>query len=180
MLVVAPLSITGVWREEFAKFADFEYCLEILEGSGFEKTKALQKLDSQSGKLKVAVINYESAWRMENELAFWLAGNKIVDKNGKQSVNAKSLIVCDESSKIKNRQAKQSKAMHRLGRLSKHNIILTGTPITNNLLDFYSQYKFLDEKIFGTSFYVFRARYAILGGYGNHQIVGYKNLDELT
>ena len=59
-------------------------------------------------------------------------------------------------------------------------MILTGTPITNNPLDFFSQYKFLDESIFGASYYALRARYAVLGGYGNHQIVGYKNLPELT
>lgn len=164
MLVVAPLSITGVWREEFAKFADYDYRLELLDGTTADKMKTLDRLSRASGQLQVAVINYESAWRLESELAYWRP----------------CLIVCDESTKIKNPQAKQSKAMHRLGRVAKHNLILTGTPITNNPLDFYSQYKFLDEKIFGTSFYVFRAKYAILGGYGNCQIVGYKNLDDLT
>ncbi|MCL2797172.1 MAG: DEAD/DEAH box helicase [Firmicutes bacterium] len=59
-------------------------------------------------------------------------------------------------------------------------MILTGTPITNNPLDFYSQYRFVDEKIFGASFYSFRARYAIIGGYGNHQIIGYRNMAELV
>jgi DNA-binding transcriptional regulator YiaG len=47
-------------------------------------------------------------------------------------------------------------------------------------LDFYSQYKFLDESIFGASWFVYRARYAVLGGYGNHQVIAYKNLDDLT
>ena len=163
MLVVAPLSITGVWKEEFAKFADFPYTLEILTGTAEDKKKAFDRLNNAEG-LKVAVINYESAWRMEAELAFWRP----------------NLIVADESTKIKTPSAKQSKAMHRLGRVSKHNIILTGTPITNNPLDFFSQYKFLDEKVFGSSFFVFRARYAIMGGYGNHAIVGYKNLGDLT
>jgi SNF2 family DNA or RNA helicase len=163
MLVVCPKSIVSVWKQEFNKFADFGYTLKILEGTAAYKSKAL-KMSWSSNKLQVAVINYESAWRMEMELADWQP----------------DIIVCDESSKIKNPQAKQSKALHRLGRISKYNMILTGTPILNSSLDFYSQYKFLDEKIFGTSFYVFRAKYAILGGYGNHQIVGYKNLDELT
>ena len=61
-----------------------------------------------------------------------------------------------------------------------YNLILTGTPITNSPLDFFSQYKFLDERIFGGSFYGFRSYYAILGGYQNHQIVGYKHLAELV
>ena len=90
------------------------------------------------------------------------------------------MIVCDESSKIKNPQAKQAKALHNLGKQAKYKAILTGTPITNSPLDFFSQYKFLDDSIFGLSFYRFRARYAIIGGYGNHQIVGYKNMAELV
>ena len=76
--------------------------------------------------MQVLVINYESAWRLEKELATWRP----------------DMIVCDESSKIKNPQAKCSKALHRLGKISRYNLILTGTPITNSPLDFFSQYKF--------------------------------------
>lgn len=162
LLIVAPLSITKVWEEEFQKFADFDYQLEVLEGPTKEKRETLRNLFGT--KLQVAVVNYESCWRMEKEIALWKP----------------DMIICDESSKIKNPQAKQSKALHRLGKISKHNMILTGTPVTNNPLDFFSQYKFLDESIFGGSYYSFRARYAIMGGYGNYQVVGYKNLPELT
>ena len=162
LLIVAPLSITKVWEEEFQKFADFDYQLEVLEGPTKEKSETLRNLFGI--KLQVAVVNYESCWRMEKEIALWKP----------------DMIICDESSKIKNPQAKQSKALHRLGKISKHNMILTGTPVTNNPLDFFSQYKFLDESIFGGSYYSFRARYAIMGGYGNYQVVGYKNLPELT
>lgn len=162
LLIVAPLSITKVWEEEFQKFADFDYQLEVLEGPTKEKSETLRNLFGT--KLQVAVVNYESCWRMEKEIALWKP----------------DMIICDESSKIKNPQAKQSKALHRLGKISKHNMILTGTPVTNNPLDFFSQYKFLDENIFGGSYYSFRGRYAIMGGYGNYQVVGYKNLPELT
>ena len=162
LLIVAPLSITKVWEEEFQKFADFDYQLEVLEGPTKEKSETLRNLFGT--KLQVAVVNYESCWRIEKEIAIWKP----------------DMIICDESSKIKNPQAKQSKALHRLGKISKHNIILTGTPVTNNPLDFFSQYKFLDESIFGGSYYSFRARYAVMGGYGNYQVVGYKNLPELT
>ena len=162
LLIVAPLSITKVWEEEFQKFADFDYQLEVLEGPTKEKSEILRNLFGT--KLQVAVVNYESCWRMEKEIALWKP----------------DMIICDESSKIKNPQAKQSKALHRLGKISKHNMILTGTPVTNNPLDFFSQYKFLDESIFGGSYYSFRGRYAIMGGYGNYQVIGYKNLPELT
>lgn len=162
LLIVAPLSIVPVWKEEFDKFADFNYHLQTLDGNTRKKQDALRNLFGID--LQVAVVNYESCWRLENELTQWKP----------------DMIVCDESSKIKNPQAKQSKALHRLGKISKHNVILTGTPVTNNPLDFFSQYKFLDDSIFGSSYYAFRGRYAVLGGYGNHQVVGYKNLPELT
>ena len=59
-------------------------------------------------------------------------------------------------------------------------MILTGTPTTGSPLDFFSQYKFLDESILGTSYYLFRNKYAILGGYQRHQVIGYQNLAELV
>lgn len=162
LLVVAPKSIVNVWQQEFDKFADFPYTLAVLDGDGSKKADTIRHMGSAG--LSVIVVNYESCWRLETDIARWKP----------------DMIVCDESSKIKNPQAKCSKALHRLGKMSAYNLILTGTPITNSPLDFFSQYKFLDEGIFGSSFYGFRGKYAILGGYQNHQIVGYKKLAELV
>lgn len=162
MLVVCPKSIVGVWEAEFAKFADYEYKVAVLEGDSIKKADTLRHMGGDG--LQVAVVNYESAWRLEAEIAKWKP----------------DFIVCDESSKIKNPQAKQARALHNLGKAAKFKAILTGTPITNSPLDFFSQYKFVDADVFGASFYSFRARYAIIGGYGNHQIVGYKNMAELV
>lgn len=44
VLVVAPLSILGVWEEEFEKFADFPYSLTILKGTLAKKKEQLVKL----------------------------------------------------------------------------------------------------------------------------------------
>ena len=162
LLIVCPKSIVGVWEKEFEKFAGFDYTLAVLEGETQKKADTLRNMGSIG--LQAVVINYESVWRLEQEIQTWDA----------------DMIVCDESSKIKNSTAKQAKSLHRLGRLAQYKAILTGTPITNSPLDFFSQYKFLDENIFGLSFYKFKARYAIVGGYGNHQIIGYKNMAELV
>ena len=162
LLVVAPKSIVNVWEQEFEKFAAFPYTLVVLDGDGNKKADTIRHMGSVG--LSVIVVNYESCWRLETDIGRWRP----------------DMIVCDESSKIKNPQAKCSKALHRLGKSSGYNLILTGTPITNSPLDFFSQYKFLDENIFGGSFYGFRGKYAILGGYQNHQIVGYKKLAELV
>jgi len=162
LLVVCPKSIVGVWEEEFRKFADYRYALTVLDGTLQKKKDAFGYM--QGTALQIIVVNYESCWRLEQEIAEWKP----------------DMIVCDESSKIKNPTTSQSKALHRLGRGTKYNVILTGTPITNNPLDFFSQYKFLDEDILGGSFYLFRNRYAVMGGYQNHQIVGYRHLAELV
>ncbi|WP_303645045.1 DEAD/DEAH box helicase, partial [uncultured Muribaculum sp.] len=162
MLVVCPKSIVGVWEDEFRKFADYRYALTVLDGTMEKKRSSFNYM--QGAALQIIVVNYESCWRLETEISKWNP----------------DLIVCDESSKIKTPSASQSKALHRLGRQSKYNIILTGTPITGSPLDIFSQYKFLDDSIFGTSFYLFRNRYAILGGYQNRMIVGYRHLDELV
>ena len=162
LLVVAPKSIVQVWQQEFDKFADFPYSLAVLDGDSGKKTDTIRHMSTFG--LSVIVVNYESCWRLEGEISCWKP----------------DMIVCDESSKIKNPQAKCSKALHRLGKASRYNLILTGTPITNSPLDFFSQYKFIDESIFGSSFFKFRGKFAILGGYQNHQIVGYKHLAELV
>lgn len=113
---------------------------------------------------RIAVVNYEATWRMEQEL----------------NIYKPDMVICDESQKIKNHTASQSKTMHRLGLKARYKMILTGTPIQSNALDVFSQWKFLDPRIFGVSFYAFRNRYCTMGGYYNHQVLNFKNMDELT
>lgn len=164
VLVICPTSIIGVWLEEFKKFADFDYCIEAIIGTTMSKRKDKLKLLCHKIGLKVAIINYEATWRMEKELNTYKS----------------DIIICDESQKIKNPSASQSKTIHRLGVKAKYKIILTGTPVQNSPMDVFSQWKFLDPNIFGLSFYAFRNHYAVMGGYYNHQILRYKNMDELT
>lgn len=164
VLVICPTSIIGVWLEEFKKFADFDYCIEAIIGTTMSKRKDKLKLLCHKIGLKVAIINYEATWRMEKEL----------------NIYKPDIIICDESQKIKNPSASQSKTIHRLGVKAKYKIILTGTPVQNSPMDVFSQWKFLDPNIFGLSFYAFRNHYAVMGGYYNHQILRYKNMDELT
>lgn len=164
VLVVCPSSIINVWEKEFQKFADYNFNVESIIGSTMTKRKEKLKLLCHKAGLKVALLNYEATWRMEKEL----------------NVYRPDMIICDESQKIKNPSAAQSKTLHRLGVKAKYKIILTGTPVQNSPMDVFSQWKFLDPNIFGLSFYTFRNRYAVMGGYYNHQIIKYKNMDELT
>ena len=163
MLIVAPLSILGVWRDEFQKFANIPYSLAVLDGIGSKKAEDLRQLSADG--LQVAVINYESAWRLEEELAAWDA----------------DLIVCDEGHKIKTHNITASKCMHRLGARARYRMLLTGTIITNKPIDVFSPYKFLNPAVFGNSFYAFRNRYFDMIGYGNHiPMLKTSKLDELS
>ncbi|MDR0919623.1 MAG: DEAD/DEAH box helicase family protein [Oscillospiraceae bacterium] len=166
VLIVAPVSILGVWEEEYFKFADFDYTLAILTGTGAKKIDTLRHLEGSH--LQIAVVNYESTWRIEKELENWLC-------------KGDSLIICDEGHKLKTHNTNVSKAMHRLGKIAKYRLLLTGTIITNKPIDVFSQYKFLNPEVFGNSFYSFRNRYFDLVGYGNHTPILKKNMEpELT
>lgn len=56
-------------------------------------------------------------------------------------------------------------------------VALTGTPLMNNAIDLYTPLKFIGAE--NHSLYSFKNHYCILGGFGGHQIVAYKNLSEL-
>lgn len=163
VLIVAPLSILGVWEEEFQKFAAFPYALAVLSGSSAKKLDTLRHMIGTA--LQVVVVNYESAWRLEKALTAWHP----------------DLIIADEGHKIKTHNIAASKAMHRMGREASYRLLLTGTVITNKAIDVFSQYKFLNPAIYGNSFYAFRNRYFDMVGYGNHTPVLKKSMEsELT
>jgi len=72
----------------------------------------------------------------------------------------KCFVIVDESSLVKNHLAKRTRAIWRLGERSQYKLILSGTPITNNEQDLYSQWYFLDPRILGyNSFYSFAANH---------------------
>ena len=160
VLVVAPLSILGVWEEEFNKYAGFSYELAILSGTSAKKAETLKQMSGP--KLQVVVVNYESAWRLETEIHAW----------------APDLVIADEGHKIKTHNIAASKAMHRIGARAKYRLLLTGTVITNKAIDVFSQYKFLNPLIFGQSFYAFRNRHFDMTGYGNHTPVLKKSMEQ--
>lgn len=166
VLIVAPTSVCAVWPKEFQDYAAFPYTIKTMLG---DKKKRLKELDDlikfPYPHLKVAVINYESTWRDGLYEAL-------------EDYDA-DLIIADESQRIKTHDSEQSKAMHRLGDKARYKMILSGTPVQNEAVDIFSQYRFLDPTIFGQNFYVFRNRYAVMGGFNRKQIVAYRDLDQL-
>jgi SNF2 family DNA or RNA helicase len=97
-----------------------------------------------------------------------------------------TLMAIDESTTIKNPEAKRTKSIVALGRDAKYRRILTGSPVTKSPLDLYKQCEFLNEGLLDfSSYYAFRTRYADLrtanfGGRSVQIVVGYRNLGELS
>ena len=73
--------------------------------------------------------------------------------------NSRAFIVVDESLKIKNRHAKRTERIIKIGGLAAYKLILNGTPISKNYCDLWAQMEFLSPKILGMSFNMFYNTY---------------------
>ena len=166
VLIVAPTSVVAVWPQELENYAAFPFTVRALLGTRDKRLKELNDLERFPYEhLKAAVINYEA-----------VRGDEIFE--ALQDYDA-DLIIADESQRIKTHDAAQSKAMHQLGDRARYKLILSGTPVQNQAVDIFSQYRFLDPSIFGDNFFAFRGRYCEMGGFNRKQIVRYKDLDTL-
>ncbi len=154
-LIIAPATILENWLAEIKQWSNL--CAVVLQGT---KAKRLRLLNEQ---VDVYIINYEALRLLEPELL------------AKQF----NMIIADESQKLKGYKTLQSKAAFRIAQKAQYRLIMTGTPIQNNYLDIFGQYRFLNPFIFGFSYYKFRNRYALMGGYGNFSIKQWINIDEL-
>lgn len=86
------------------------------------------------------------------------------------------MCVIDEFHKCKNPTSQQTKGF--LKCLPECRIGMTGTPLMNSPLDLYVILKWLGYE--QHPFYSFKQHYCVMGGYGGYEIVGYKNMDQLT
>lgn len=135
----------------------------------------LQSLYEDPDKLSILVMNTEA---LSTKKGTKFATNFLF--------NRKTMFIIDESTTIKNHQAKRTMNAVRIGKYAYYKRILTGSPVTKSPLDLYSQCYFLDPALLGfNSYYAFRTRYANLveksaGGRSFKLVTGYKNLNELN
>ena len=167
VLIVAPTSVVAVWPRELESFADFPFTVQTLLGDKKKRLKGLSDLARYPyPKIKVAVINYESVWRDDIKEA-------IEDFDP-------DLIICDESQRIKTHNSKQSQAMHELGDRARYKMILSGTPVQNNVTDIWSQYRFLDRSVFGDMYYAFQNHFCVMHSVFKSKVMRTINEDELV
>lgn len=90
------------------------------------------------------------------------------------------MVIVDEAHRIGDPSTVQSKMCYKYGRKAKYRLILTGTPWHRGVPVIFGQVKFMDDSLFGTAVTAFRRQYIQYGGYGNYEIVGFKNLHDLS
>ena len=127
-LVVCPSSLIFHWKNEVIKWLGPKR-LKFLVCTG-DKATVLELIDAYKEEdYELMIISYDTFRNHGYHL------NETVD-----------LLVCDEGHKIKNRKIHTAKALNSLS--CKRRIILTGTPIQNNLDEFFTLVDFINPGIF--------------------------------
>lgn len=127
VLLIVPASLIGNWTKEAAKFTP-KLPVQILHGAS---AKTLQECYFAHPAF-LNITTYGMALRME----------------GLQEETF-DYVILDEAQAIKNPGAKQTKAIKKLKAV--HKIIMTGTPIENDLTNLWSLFDFLNKGLLGTS-----------------------------
>ncbi|KAL6260446.1 hypothetical protein P5V15_007972 [Pogonomyrmex californicus] len=128
VLIITPSSLCNNWEKEFVKWlGSHRIFLYIVNGKN--RPKDFIKYPRNS----VMIISYEMFIKCHieiDEIAF-------------------DLIVCDEGHRLKNSNVKAAKLLREIN--CKKRIILTGTPIQNDLKEFYVLIDLVNPGILGTS-----------------------------
>lgn len=206
VLIVCPLSVSGVWINEIRKNLPDKYRRRVinLSGEGRKIPDILKMARPKTNVTDFYIINYESLWRVQEALTKHLL--RYGGENGRiyskrlehgfdymwydsqleiaikrvavESGTVPLLVIADEVHQIKHRTAKKSRAVHTIAALTPYRLGLTGTPITNTPLDAFSEFRFIDPMIFGLNWNTFRLRYTIPGGYMNYKVIGWRGMDD--
>lgn len=183
LLVICPKALIGTWEQELATHMTEPYELYVWDAQR-AKTKTWQEpirylLNSQSDPegVPILIVNVEAFSRPNDVL------DRLV-KNWYRRL--RTVTALDESTFIKTPSSKRTKAVIDYASRSAYRLILTGSEVTNSVLDLYSQFEFLLRGFWKMrNFYAFRARYAILEdirvaeGRVVKKVVGFRRVDEL-
>jgi SNF2 family DNA or RNA helicase len=169
ILILCPKAVIAAWDKQFRLYSNRDFGIACLDKGTIaarqeqaEKVAAVAKVKGQPF---IVVINYDAVWR--SPMAQWIQSQTW------------DLVITDESHRIKAPGGKASMFCMRLRALARRRLCFTGTPMPHSPLDLYAQFRFIDPSIFGTSFMRFRSRYAVMGGYQGHQVMGWQEEQEM-
>ena len=175
-LIVAPKGVVGTWfnQELPTHLPERVKNMTVLWQSNINK-KQKEKLNFEKEGLHILIMNVEA---FSTQKGFSYAEKFLTSH--------KAIMAIDESTTVKNPRAKRTKNILLLSKAAKYRRIMTGSPVTRNPLDLYSQCEFLDPKHLNfPSYYAFRNRYAemktmFLSGRSVQVVGGFRHLEELS
>jgi len=155
-LIIAPKGVVKTWYEQElpTHLPDHIENVTVLWQSNITKgqQEKLESLFEIETALHILIMNVEA-----------LSTEKGVKFASKFLNSHKTLMAIDESTTIKTPSAKRTKNIIGLGKIAKYRRIMTGSPVTKNPLDLYTQCEFLDPYLLdSSSYYAFRNRYAVM------------------
>jgi len=178
-LIVAPKGVVGTWytNELPTHLPSHIENVTVLWQANITKKQqeSLDTLFEEGEGLHIIIMNVE-ALSTDKGTAF---AKKFMSCHN-------TLMAIDESTTIKNPKAGRTRNILDLARETKYRRIMTGSPVTKNPLDLFSQCYFLDPfHLNHESYYSFRMRYAIMktaniAGRKIQLVSGFKNLGELS
>jgi SNF2 family DNA or RNA helicase len=178
-LIIAPKGVVKTWYEQElpTHLPDHIENVTVLWQPNITKSQEekLNSLFEIETALHILIMNVEA-----------LSTDKGVKFAYKFLNSHKVLMAIDESTTIKTPAAKRTKNIIDLGEKAKYRRIMTGSPITKNPLDLYTQCYFLDPYLLDhASYYSFRNRYAIMKtmhvrGRSIQVVSKFQNLSELS
>ena len=178
-LIIAPKGVVKTWHEQELPTHlpnHIENVTTLWQPNITKKQETkLNNLFDLGTDLHIFIMNVEA-----------LSTNKGVKFAEKFLRSHRTLMALDESTTIKNPSAKRTKNVLALAPMAKYRRILTGSPVTKNPLDLYTQCEFLDPFLLNfNSWYAFRNRYAIMKtihvrGRSIQTVHKFQNLGELS
>lgn len=172
VLVVTTTSGLGVWEAEVPKHCPFPVIVKNYNGWTIQKDKG--------ARLKWLIVHHavlydrEFGWDEDNPQSWQPMPNSMIEDFDPE------MVIIDESHKIGDPGSEQCKMAYRYGKGAKYRMTLTGTKFHRGPRMVFGQFKFLDDGIFGTVTGAFNRQFIKYGGYGNYEIVGYRNLDVMA
>ena len=178
-LIIAPKGVVGTWyNNELPTHLPTHIEPETVLWKATINKKQQEKLDTlfkRGEDLHILIMNVE-AFSTTKGMNF---AEKFLSCH-------RTMMAIDESTTIKTPTAKRTKNIIKLAAHARYRRIMTGSPVTKNPLDLYTQCDFLSPWLLDfTSYYAFRNRYAEMKTLHMHgrqiQVVnGFKNLGELS
>jgi len=139
-LILCPVNVISNWAAEFSYWlSGLRPTIRVHQFSHYKTRSArLERLNKWQDKGGVMLMGYEIYRRMTNDKHY----HRHVSNPGPD------LVVCDEGHVLKNANAGISKALNQIR--TKRRIILTGTPLQNNLKEYYFMVHFVKPHLLGT------------------------------